>query len=362
MQHLTNDFYGETVQRLTITEQCQVYKMHNETGEGMITQYPVFLGVDLLYNDFHMENGFNENKCPRENVMEINHCREGRFECEFKNGDCTYLGAGDLSVAMLSTQTKTTNFPLAHFHGISIVIDIPVAIETMRQVSEIVGGISIDFRKIRNKLCPDNTCFVARSIPEVEHIFSELYVVPAEYRKGYFCIKVTELLLFLSSLEPKETKRRQYFYQSQVQTVKAIRTYMIENVREHFTLEQLSKKFDIPLTSMKNCFKGVYGISIYAYMKQYRVQTAAFLLRTTSDTVTEIANQLGYENPSKFAGVFKAQMGMPPSEYRKSLSKQIYLWLNGVAETQILLYYENRCIGKGTPKGVPIYSIKVRAS
>lgn len=337
MQHTTNDFYGEAVQRIAATGQCQVYKMQNETGEGMITQYPVFPGVDLLYNDFHMENGFNENKRPRENVMEINHCREGRFECELKNGGCVYLGAGDLSVAMLSTQTKATGFPLGHFHGISIVVDLPHAAETIRQLSEIVGDVSIDFEKIRRQLCPDNTCFVTRSAPEVEHIFSELYVVPAEYRKGYFCVKVLELLLFLSSVRPSENQERRYFYQDQVRAVKAIRAYMVENVAEHFTLKQLSEKFDIPLTSMKNCFKGVYGISIYAYMKQYRVQTAAFLLKTSSDSITAIANRLGYENPSKFAGVFRQQMGMTPSEYRKSLSKQIGSGPNGVAEAQTLL-------------------------
>lgn len=321
MRYLPNDFYGETVQRVADTEKLRVYKMQNETGEGMITQYPVFPGVDLLYNDFHMENGFNENKNPRENVMEINHCREGRFECELKNGDCTYLGAGDLSVTMLSTETRSTSFPLEHFHGISIVIDIPSAVETIRRFSEIVGGISIDFEKIREKFCPDNTCFVMRGIPEVEHIFSELYIVSSEYQKGYFCVKVMELLLFLSAIEPEIDRERRYFYQSQVQAVKAIRSYMIENIKEHFTLNQLSEKFGIPLTSMKNCFKGVYGMPIYTYMKQYRVQQAALLLRTTTNSVTDIANKLGYENPGKFSGVFKELMGTTPTEYRKSLSK-----------------------------------------
>lgn len=321
MQYFANDFYGEAVQRIAISEQCRVYKMQNETGEGMITQYPVFPGADLFYNDFHMENGFNENKCPRENVMEINYCREGRFECEFKNGSCVYLGAGDLSVSMLSTETKATSFPLGHFHGISIVVDIPCAVETIRQLSEIVGGVSIDFEKICMNLCPDHTCFVTRSIPEAAHIFSELYTIPAEYRKGYFCVKVMELLLFLSSIKRGEKREGRYFYQSQVRAVKAIRAYMVENVKEHFTLEQLSEKFNIPLTAMKDCFKGVYGISIYAYMKQYRVQAAAFYLRTTSDPITAIANRLGYDNPSKFAGAFKKQMGMTPSEYRKLSSE-----------------------------------------
>lgn len=322
MYIMNKDTYGEGVQRVATSEKCKIYKMLNETGEGRITQYSVFPGIDLSYNDFHMENGFNENKCPKSNVMEINHCREGRFECELKNGDCTYLGAGDLSVSMLETETVATSFPLEHFHGISITIDIPVAIETVSRLSAALGGISIDIERIRERLCSKTPCLVIRGLASVEHIFSELYVVPDEYMEGYFRIKIMELLMFLSVVEPKDyEEERRYFYQSQVRSVKAIRSYLVENIKEHITLEQLSKKFDIPLTSMKNCFKGVYGTSIHAYIKQYRIQSAAYMLQTTTDSITDIANNLGYENPSKFAGIFKRQMGVTPSVYRKTLSK-----------------------------------------
>lgn len=321
MDHLDDDFYGAAVQRVVSAGHCQVYRMHNETGEGRITRYAVFPGIDLSYNDFHMADGFNENKRPRENVLEINHCKEGRFECELKNGDCTYLGAGDLSVTMLSTQSVATSFPLAHFHGISITIDISVAVETMQRLSQALGGVSIDIEKIRKNLCSAQPCIVLRGLPSVEHIFSELYTVPREYRQGYFRIKILELLMFLSSVKASDfQEERSYFYHSQVKAVKEIRRYMVEHIKEHPTLEELSARFGIPLTSMKNCFKGVYGASVYAYMKDYRIQTAAFLLRDTPDSVTEIANQVGYENPSKFAGVFRKKMGVTPSAYRKSLS------------------------------------------
>ena len=60
---------------------------------------------------------------------------------------------------------------------------------------------------------------------------------------------------------------------------------MVSNLRQHYTLEQLSEQFDIPLTSMKACFKGVFGCSIYAYIKSYRMQAATVLLQN-SDIVS----------------------------------------------------------------------------
>lgn len=56
------------------------------------------------------------------------------------------------------------------------------------------------------KFCANGGYFAARSSASVEHIFSELYSVPEEIRKGYFKVKVLELLLFLSAL-PTERRR-----------------------------------------------------------------------------------------------------------------------------------------------------------
>jgi AraC-like DNA-binding protein len=316
------DFFVSTMQKIKQEDDCSIYKTINDTGEGVITCYNVFPGINLLYNDFHMENGFNQNKLPKPNVMEINYCREGRFECEFKSGEYTYLGAGDMSVSMLSNETKSTSFPLSHFHGISITINLLEAAEYIEKISDVLGGISIDIFKVREKMCKKNRCIVIRGHKSIEHIFAELYTAPKEFIYGYFKVKVIELLMFLSSLKEKDYQKEQkYFDRNQVLIVKRIQNYMVEHIQEHISLEELSKMFNIPLTSMKNCFKGIYGISIYAYLKDYRINTAALLLRQTNDSITQIANRIGYENPSKFSEAFKKNMGMLPSEYRKSLSK-----------------------------------------
>lgn len=320
-KRISIDFFASEMQRIE-EEDCHIYKTSNETGDGTITCYHIFPGIDLLYNDFHMENGFNQNKLPKPNVIEINHCREGRFECEFKNGDCIYLGAGDMSLTMLSNETKSTSFPLSHFHGISITINLPEAADTIEKISEALGRIPIDIYKIKKRMCSRNKFIIIRGQQAIEHIFSELYTAPAELIHGYFKLKVIELLMFLSSLKEKDCREEhRYFYRNQVQTVKAIRNYMVEHIQDHISLEELSKKFNISLTSMKICFKGVYGTSIYAYMKDYRIHTAALLLKQTNESITEIANKIGYENPSKFSDAFKKNIGILPSEYRKSLLK-----------------------------------------
>ena len=96
---------------------------------------------------------------------------------------------------------------------------------------------------------------------------------------------------------------------------------MVSNLRHHYTLEHLSEQFDIPITSMKACFKGVFGCSIYAYIKSYRMQAATVLLQNSDCSITEIAMKMGYDNPSKFSEVFKKEYEMTPSEFRKKYIK-----------------------------------------
>lgn len=69
---------------------------------------------------------------------------------------------------------------------------------------------------------------------------------------------------------------------------------------------------------MKRCFKGVYGDSIYAYMKRYRLQVAERMLRESKLTIGEVADQIGYLNPNKFTSAFCSEYGVPPTEYRKN--------------------------------------------
>lgn len=211
--------------------------MENETGEGVITRYPVFPGIELLYDDIHMSCGVAHREDPRADLLEINHCRLGRFECEFSDGSAVYLGEGDLAVNVMTNRTRETWFPLSHYHGITIAVDIPVADRVLRQTSEALGeGLYCDLFAMRDRLCARNSCFIMRATESIQHIFSELYHAPENLRAGYFKLKVMELFLFLGS--PEITARgeeRPYVDRTQVEQIKSVRQYLVEHLDRRIT-------------------------------------------------------------------------------------------------------------------------------
>lgn len=311
--------YGSGTQVLTQNDGCTVFKIENETGEGVMTRYPVLPGMELLYNDMHITTvRANQNKTPCADVMEINHCREGRFECEFDDGGAVYLGAGDLSANMLNHPPRDSWFPLSHYHGISVVVDLQAAQETLRQIGRIFASTPIDLYAMRDRLCGADHCFIIRATDAIQHIFSELYAAPSAIRSDYCKLKVLELLLFLNSADlPALWEKRTYMTRTQADTIRAIRAYLVEHLDQRITLPELSTQFHIPLTTMKQNFKTVYGDTIGAYMQSYRMQKAMFLLQETNQSIIEIAGQVGYQNASKFSEVFRQFAGETPREYRK---------------------------------------------
>lgn len=307
-------FCGNNITVIESYEDFTIYKMEDAKGEGTMTCYNVFPGIDLIYNDFHMESCISEFQKKVE-MIGIDHCREGRIEWEFNNNSYMYLQEGDMQINTRDHHAIGFGFPLKHYHGITVAIYIEEASKTL---CNILDGFSVDLQDLSEKFRSSEVPFIMRTDDSIKHIFSELYRVPDKVRKNYFKIKVLELLLFLSVLDvPINSGERPYFPKKQVDKVKAIMKYITGNIDKHFTLNELSLQFNIPLTSLKICFKGVYGTSIYAYMRSYRMHAAAVMLRETNESIISIAGKVGYNNPSKFAAAFKEIMGMTPAKYQK---------------------------------------------
>ena len=310
---------GGTGVKLAENDGCSVYQFRNETGEGTITIYEVFPGVSLSYNDFHIryyDSGFK----PDRNLFCIDHCREGRLEYPAADDAYSYVEAGDLKLDRRLTHTGHFEMPLSHYHGAMVSFDMDAACRSLPQE---IKDFPVNLRALQEKFCGGIYPYVVHGAGSIEHIFGELYAVPEKIKRSYFKIKILELLLYLEALElPENPVEKPYFYRTQVEKAKAVQQFLVGHMDENFTQEEMSRRFDIPLTPLKNCFKSVFGASIGSYLLEYRMNQAAVLLRTKREmSVAEIAGCVGYDSPSKFAAAFRRKMGMTPMDYRNRLQQ-----------------------------------------
>lgn len=307
--------YG-MIQTVEHGESFSIYRSQDSTGDCKVTVYPVFSGIELVYYDVHMQS-CDINLAKGREMLIITHCQEGRIEFEYKNGEYLYLASGDLSIQKNTENIRHRYCPLSHYHGVSVAIDMN---RVPRCFSCILDDVFVSPEELEMKFCSEKPYSIMRENISIEHIFSELYSVPENIRKGYHKVKVLELLLFLSGLEYKgESEERRYFSRSQVTAAKEAKEYLLAHLDEHITITELADMLGISPTSLKICFKGVYGDTINGYITNYKMQKAASLLKNTDKSVLEIAGIVGYNNGSKFAGAFRKVMNKSPNEYRKSL-------------------------------------------
>ncbi len=294
------------------------FTFSNDIGDASVTMYEVFPGVQVAYVSVHMDK-LDLNFAAEKNFIEIHHCSEGRIEQKLEE-EYFYLTPGDLSIAVRTQIVNDYNFPLRHYHGITIRLNMDVISPSFWRLLE---EMQVHPMEITKKLCGDNGCFIIRSEEYIEHIFSELYAVPENIKAGYFKVKILELLLVLSGENlHNNLVQRCTLSQSQVQLANEVAAYLGEQMNQHITIEELAKTFNVSTTHLKNIFKGVYGVPIFSYMRIQKMQSAAQLLIHTEQSIADISYEFGYNNISKFSAAFQKIMGDTPSAYRKEHTKK----------------------------------------
>ena len=299
------------------------FQQHDGSG-CLVTQYQILEGITLVFQDIHEERLEYGSEMPQfpANLIAIQHCREGRFEGEYPDGECIYMGPGSLALNLPAWSPVTNSFPLHHYHGFYIAIFPDIANSAIVNLEQLLGPMGIDLSALPKRLSGKNRLSIYAADEEIKRLISSMYDAYSQGRVERLRIQVLALLQLLCRQEPLNPEKNQYFPREQVITVKKIRNCLVSHLDQHIPLPELASRFHISLTAMKICFKGVYGQSIGKYLREYRMQAGAEKLRNTRLKIVEIAASLGYENSSKFSEAFTVHYGINPSTYRKNFCPQ----------------------------------------
>ena len=281
-----------------------------------MSRHTVFDGIDLMFLDVKQETIQFYAKSHTK-MFAINHCEEGRIECKFTSGEYLYMGPGDMSIGwhIHADYQHENYFPTKLFKGIVLLVDVEKAQPVL---DALVTEARIDLTQLANRFCEHSDFgMMMEETESVRQIFSSLYKVPDQIKGHYFKLKVIEIFLLLSVISTTNHEKRSSYRKQQVDIVKAVNEYISTQFMKRITIDSLSDQFDIPTSTLKRCFKGVYGTTIHHYLKECRINAAKHLLQESDQSILEIANAVGYENGSKFTSAFKEATGVTPSAYRK---------------------------------------------
>ncbi|WP_054026269.1 helix-turn-helix domain-containing protein [Bacillus sp. FJAT-28004] len=124
-------------------------------------------------------------------------------------------------------------------------------------------------------------------------------------------------------------------------------SYMQRNFQLPIKLTDLSAMACIGVRQYSHLFKQVAGCSPMDYLYRIRIEKAKKLLRTSSQDMFSVANQVGFRDEFYFSRRFKQQEGVSPSVYAKNRQPRV-----------IGLLYTSHLLALGiTPIGAPDYHL-----
>jgi AraC-like DNA-binding protein len=85
-----------------------------------------------------------------------------------------------------------------------------------------------------------------------------------------------------------------------------------------WTLEELAKQVGLSRSTLAERFNHLVGVPPIQYLAKWRIQLAASLLRSTRDSLAQIAERVGYGSEVALSHAFKRQVGVAPTTYRRS--------------------------------------------
>ncbi len=85
-----------------------------------------------------------------------------------------------------------------------------------------------------------------------------------------------------------------------------------------WTLKELARRAATSRSVLDERFRQLLGRAPMSYLTAWRLQLASRRLRTSSDTMAEVAGAVGYASEAAFSRAFKRHVGVSPSEWRNA--------------------------------------------
>ena len=116
-------------------------------------------------------------------------------------------------------------------------------------------------------------------------------------------------LFLLDLLKPAESY--------QADKLHTLTDYLMQNIGQVLTLQQISKDLGISVPSLKRLTQENCSKSPIAYFNELKMEEAKRLIAESPMNITEIAGRLGFSSVHHFSKTFKQKTGVSPSQFRK---------------------------------------------
>lgn len=139
---------------------------------------------------------------------------------------------------------------------------------------------------------------------------------PLKGKSGVLLIEtsIIQLMLLLVQGQFKDMpSERNKISKRDRELIEGVRDFITQTFLEEHTIGDLAKQFGTNTNKLMSQFKKNFGVSIFEYISDLKMDYAKRLLLDEGYFVSDVSRRVGYKNPHHFSVAFKRKHGICPS-------------------------------------------------
>lgn len=169
---------------------------------------------------------------------------------------------------------------------------------------ETIGAVTL-----RHPACPLAKVIIDEMFTKPHHSMLERLAM----EKGWLQLLALELEYFVENWNHASIKNKGlYLSKADMDLLELGRSILLRDIVSPPDMKTLSRTIGMNHFKFKKGFKQVYGVPPMAYLRSHRMEVAKRLLTDRSLSVTQVALEVGYSNPSSFSARFTEHFGHNP--------------------------------------------------
>lgn len=106
-------------------------------------------------------------------------------------------------------------------------------------------------------------------------------------------------------------------------TIKKAQLFIENNFGEQLNVESIADDFAVSRRNFARRFKKATDNAPLEYIQRVKVEAAKRSLESTSNNISEVMYQVGYNDSKSFRNIFKKHTGVSPQEYRNKYNHEM---------------------------------------
>ena len=218
-----------------------------------------------------------------------------------------YLYSPGLEVTILAAAEN--------YHGICLLADEHMTIEspTVHDMVHIAFVPIVQLHQPVLSMSPDDAQWLAEKMREITAYLHSTHV----YKEKILQMLYAVFLLDLQDVQEKTIVERKVPQRVEEIFIEFIRL-LPQHFAEHHDIGFYASQLHISVVYLSRVVRQVSGRTVVDYINQMLLMEASFLLRTSDQSITQIAARLHFADTPSFSKFFSRMKGLSPRDYRNA--------------------------------------------